>query len=101
VKPTKSARKIQAAFHEVYQNEPAIVAKTRQAEGPAAAQRQKVAISLSKARAAGASMPKLVRRSARGSAAPAGQNLTRGYGKPDHAGRPDPVVAKGYRTLGG
>jgi hypothetical protein len=96
-KPTKSEKKVSAAFREVYADEPSVVAQTRKKQGPEAAQRQKVAIALSKARAAGA----LVRRSARGSPAPAGQNLTRGYARPNHAGRPDGAVQQGYRRLEG
>jgi len=46
------------AFHEVYSNEPAIVAKTRRKSGAVAARKQKVAIALSKARRAGAKIQK-------------------------------------------
>lgn len=43
---------IEAAFREVNANEPKIVAKTRRKKGAKAAQKQKVAIALSKARRA-------------------------------------------------
>jgi hypothetical protein len=49
--------RVEQAFHEVSENEPAVVAKTRKKKGAAAAKRQKVAIALSKARAAGARVP--------------------------------------------
>jgi hypothetical protein len=51
------AKKVAAAFHEVHTNPPAIVAKTRRKSGPGQARKQEVAIALSKARAAGASIP--------------------------------------------
>ena len=54
---SKTAKKLKAAFHEVKHNEPKIVAKTRAKKGAKAAQRQKVAIALSKARAKGAKIP--------------------------------------------
>lgn len=57
-KHTQTGRKVAAAFSEVKSNEPAIVSKTRAKKGEAAAGRQKVAIALSKARAAGANVPK-------------------------------------------
>lgn len=46
------ARKLsrKAAFSEVFDNEPSIVAKTRRKKGAKAAHRQKVAIALSKSR---------------------------------------------------
>jgi len=47
---TKSERRKRAAFREVNRNEPAIVKKTRRKKGKAAANRQKIAIALSKAR---------------------------------------------------
>ena len=37
------------AFKEVYEDEPAVVAKTRKKKGAKAAQKQKIAIALSKA----------------------------------------------------
>ncbi len=47
----KSVRQsVEAAFREVNRNEPKIVAKTRRKKGAKAAQKQKVAIALSKAR---------------------------------------------------
>ena len=52
------SKKLESAFHEVNENEPAVVAKTRKKKGAAAAQKQKVAIALSKAREAGANIPK-------------------------------------------
>lgn len=53
----KQSPKVARAFHEVFTNEPAIVAKTRKKEGPTQARKQKVAIALSKARASGAKIP--------------------------------------------
>lgn len=50
---TKS-KLLQKAFHEVKHNEPGVVAKTRKKKGPKAAQKQKIAIAMSKARQAGA-----------------------------------------------
>ena len=47
---TKSERRKRAAFREVNRKEPAIVKKTRRKTGGAAANRQKIAIALSKAR---------------------------------------------------
>jgi hypothetical protein len=44
-------------FREVMYNEPKIVAKTRKKKGSKAAKKQKVAIALSKARAAGDDIP--------------------------------------------
>jgi hypothetical protein len=41
---------LKRAFHEVKRNEPAIVGKTRKKKGKAAAEKQKIAIALSKAR---------------------------------------------------
>lgn len=46
--PPKKAT--EAAFHEVNKDEPSIVGKTRAKKGEAAAEKQKVAIALSKAR---------------------------------------------------
>jgi len=43
-------RRRKAAFKEVFENEPKIVAKTRRKKGVMAANRQKIAIALSKAR---------------------------------------------------
>lgn len=47
-----------AAFHEVKHNEPKVVAHTRKKFGATDAAKQKVAIALSKARKAGASIPR-------------------------------------------
>lgn len=49
--------KVAAAFHEVKENPPKVLAKTRRKSGAALANRQRVAIALSKARKAGASIP--------------------------------------------
>lgn len=49
-KPEKAA--VMAAFHGMSEDEPAIVAKTRKKKGKKAARKQRVAIALSKARAA-------------------------------------------------
>ena len=54
----KGRAKVEAAFHEVMHNEPAVVGKTRRKKGKAAARKQKVAIALSKARRRGAKVPK-------------------------------------------
>jgi hypothetical protein len=53
----KTKAKLQAAFHEIRENPPKILAKTRKKEGAAQANAQRVAIGLSKARAAGARVP--------------------------------------------
>ena len=50
--------RVAAAFREVSENEPSVVAKTRKKFGALRARRQKVAIVLSKAREAGASIPR-------------------------------------------
>ena len=50
--------RVEAAFREVTENEPSVVAKTRKKFGALRARRQKVAIVLSKAREAGASIPR-------------------------------------------
>lgn len=49
---------IKRAFHEINKNEPTIVKKTRATKGAKAAQKQKVAIALNKARQRGARIPK-------------------------------------------
>ena len=49
-KPSRG--KIATAMREVHRNEPAVVAKTRAKKGKAAAERQRKAIALSKARRA-------------------------------------------------
>lgn len=46
------------AFREVNRNEPGAVKKTRKKKGKAAAERQRTAIALSKARRAGAGIPR-------------------------------------------
>jgi len=51
---TKSEKKVEAAFHEVHHDTPAIVSHTAKKFGKADAERQRVAIALSKARKAGA-----------------------------------------------
>jgi hypothetical protein len=56
-KMSKSAKKTRAAFREVTKKEPKVVAKTRAKKGAKAASKQKVAIALNKARAAGARIP--------------------------------------------
>lgn len=50
--------KLKAAFSEIKQNPPAILEKTAKKKGPAQAAKQRVAIGLSKARRAGARIPK-------------------------------------------
>lgn len=45
-------------FGEVFANEPKVVAKTRRKKGAGAARKQKIAIALSKARRAGARIPR-------------------------------------------
>lgn len=57
-KPTKKNTLIEAAGHEMKQNPPRILAKTAKKSGAKQAAKQKVAIMLSKARAAGADIPK-------------------------------------------
>jgi len=57
-KGSKTAALTAAAFHEVHANEPKVVAQTRRKSGPAQAKKQLTAIALSKARAAGARIPK-------------------------------------------
>ena len=54
----KGKAKVSAAFHEVEDDEPAVVATTRRKKGAKAARKQKVAIALSKARRAGVRIPK-------------------------------------------
>lgn len=57
-KSRKGRHMMAEAFHEVEEDEPAIVAKTRRKKGAAAAMGQKRAIALSKARRAGVRIPK-------------------------------------------
>ncbi|HEY7233890.1 MAG TPA: hypothetical protein VH539_07055 [Gemmatimonadaceae bacterium] len=56
-KPTKTEVLTQSAFHEVTHNPPKIVKNTRKKKGRSAAAKQRVAIALNKARAAGAHIP--------------------------------------------
>jgi hypothetical protein len=56
-KPSKTQSLIQAAGHELKTNPPKILAKTAKKKGAAQANKQKIAIMLSKARAAGADIP--------------------------------------------
>lgn len=67
--------KVAAAFHEVHENEPAVVASTRKKKGAEAARKQTVAIALSKARASGAR----VQRRPRGSPPTSDSDFSRGY----------------------
>lgn len=57
-KSPKKSKIVKAAFHEIKKNPPAILAKTARKSGAAQAEKQRVAIGLSKARAAGAHIPK-------------------------------------------
>lgn len=52
---------LSSAFHELKENPPAALAATRKKLGPARANKQRVAIAFSKARAAGAKIPKKAR----------------------------------------
>lgn len=56
-KETRTQKKVKAAFKEVKKDEPSIVTKTRKKEGEEAANKQKIAIALSKARKTGAKIP--------------------------------------------
>lgn len=58
-KQTRMERLKSAAFHEVHADEPAIVGHTRAKFGAKRATAQKTAIALSKARKAGARIPKM------------------------------------------
>jgi hypothetical protein len=53
----KKNGKVEAAFSEVHKNTPKAVKKTTAKKGKAAGEKQRVAIALSKARAAGAKIP--------------------------------------------
>lgn len=55
---SKTKSILKKTFGEVFANEPKIVAKTRAKKGEKQAMKQKVAISVSKARRAGARIPK-------------------------------------------
>lgn len=57
-KMTKSQRLVKAAGHEMKENPPAVLAKTRREKGEEAAEAQRKAIMLSKARKAGARIGK-------------------------------------------
>ena len=70
-----SKSKVQAAFHEVYENEPSAVASTRKKFGGERARKQKVAIALSKARKAGAK----VRTRPSGSGPMRDESISQGY----------------------
>ena len=56
--PTKTQRLIGAAGHELKANPPRVLRSTQRKKGAEAAEKQRVAIMLSKARAAGADIPK-------------------------------------------
>lgn len=56
-KQTKSRRLVTSAFHEVYSDTPDIVGETRKKKGDIAAEKQRTAIALDKARRAGADIP--------------------------------------------
>jgi carbamoylphosphate synthase large subunit len=58
----KTKAKVERAFHEVFHNAPHQVAATMAKKGPVAAQKQRVAIALDKARRSGAH----IKRSPRG-----------------------------------
>lgn len=55
--PTKTQALTESAFHEVKQTPPKILAKTRKKKGKTQANKQRIAIALSKARASGAQIP--------------------------------------------
>lgn len=57
-KKTRSARILSSVGAELRDNPPAILAKTRRKKGKAAAEEQRTAILLNKARRRGASIPK-------------------------------------------
>lgn len=54
----KGKAKVRAAFEEVHENEPGIVAHTRKKFGAERAEKQRTAIALDKARRAGAKIPR-------------------------------------------
>ena len=56
-KPTATQRKVKAAFEEVHENTPKAVKHTARKFGVKRAEKQRTAIALSKARAAGAHVP--------------------------------------------
>jgi hypothetical protein len=53
----KTARLVEAVGHEIKQNPPKVLAKTARKSGAKRANKQRIAIMLSKARAAGADIP--------------------------------------------
>ena len=53
-KQTKTQRLVKSAFHEVFHNSPHVVTSTIAKKGAVRGQKQKIAIALNKARAAGA-----------------------------------------------
>jgi hypothetical protein len=55
--PTTQQAILESSFHEVKHNPPKILAKTRKKKGKKQAMKQRIAIALSKARKAGASLP--------------------------------------------
>jgi hypothetical protein len=57
-KPTKTEKLVHRAFSEVHANTPKQVKRTYAMHGPDAAKKQRTAIALSKAREAGARIPK-------------------------------------------
>jgi len=57
-KQTKTQKAIKAAGHEIKVNPPRVLVKTAAKKGVKAAEKQKVAIMLNKARKAGAKIPK-------------------------------------------
>lgn len=57
-KGPKGRAKVKAAFKEVHEDEPDVVATTRRKKGKGVAERQRTAIALSKARLAGVRIPK-------------------------------------------
>lgn len=56
-KKSETQKKVKAAFSEVKKNPPKVLAKTKKKSGTAQANKQRVAIALSKARQAGANVP--------------------------------------------
>ena len=54
---TETQKKVKAAFNELKKNPPAVLKKTAKKKGSAAANKQRIAIALSKTRAKGAKVP--------------------------------------------
>ena len=83
----KKNSKLEAAFREVHADTPEAVKKTARKKGKAAAEKQRVAIALSKARAAGAKIPEAPHNSPPTGGIPSGAkaypntNTGRGLGK--------------------